>query len=358
MKKTLKYFFILTFIFILSACTKQSTYKVSDITTDTSVNYAFNKYSEEDKEIYANMYMAFKNFDESFIIENTDEGRINSIFLNVLYDHPEIFYIETIYSVFYRNYAKITVEYNTEKEEAKRQLEEINKIISSEKFKHEDDYYTIKNIYDYITSIAQYSEGSEYDQDMRSAFLDKKSVCGGFASAMQYLLQMNGIESYKMIGKVSTTNTGLHGWLLVKCNDKYYYCDPTWGAIEKNEYEENNKMYYQYMLYNCDDSYFNYTINDTGIELNECTSIDDSYFVRDSFYIKSDFNEDIFRDIGKYLSTEKHVTIKCDSVDTFDNFLKQFNETDVIYETLPKDIKNVYKKKVRIYKMLYVYTKD
>ena len=58
-----------------------------------------------------------------------------------------------------------------------------------------------------------------------------KAVCGGYARAMQYLLQKCGIESAEAIGyirKADGSKGELHGWNLVKLDGDYYYPDTTW----------------------------------------------------------------------------------------------------------------------------------
>lgn len=61
--------------------------------------------------------------------------------------------------------------------------------------------------------------------DLRSiygVFVNKKAVCSGYAKAMQYLLNMCGIECTYV-----TSDT--HAWNLVKLEGDYYHLDVTWG---------------------------------------------------------------------------------------------------------------------------------
>lgn len=71
----------------------------------------------------------------------------------------------------------------------------------------------------------------DYLRTICGVFLEGKAVCGGYARAMQYLLQKCGVESAEALGHIrkSDGSTGEgHGWNLVKLDGDYYYLDTTW----------------------------------------------------------------------------------------------------------------------------------
>lgn len=63
-------------------------------------------------------------------------------------------------------------------------------------------------------------------------------VCQGYAEAMEYLLDLEGIDNYY----VSSSN---HGWIGVKIDGEYYHVDPTW-----NDTRNSSKMQHYYLLRN------------------------------------------------------------------------------------------------------------
>ena len=91
--------------------------------------------------------------------------------------------------------------------------------------------------YDTIALNKEEEEGGpaegkiDYLRTICGVFLEGKAVCGGYARAMQYLLQKCGIESAEAIGyihKADGSKGELHGWNLVKLDGDYYYLDTTW----------------------------------------------------------------------------------------------------------------------------------
>ena len=71
----------------------------------------------------------------------------------------------------------------------------------------------------------------DYLRTICGVFLEGKAVCGGYARAMQYLLQKCGIESAEALGYIHKADGSLgelHGWNLVKLDGDYYYLDTTW----------------------------------------------------------------------------------------------------------------------------------
>lgn len=91
--------------------------------------------------------------------------------------------------------------------------------------------------YDTIALNKEEAEGGpaegkiDYLRTICGVFLEGKAVCGGYARAMQYLLQKCGIESAEALGyirKADGSKGELHGWNLVKLDGDYYYLDTTW----------------------------------------------------------------------------------------------------------------------------------
>ncbi len=63
------------------------------------------------------------------------------------------------------------------------------------------------------------------------SFLNKKTVCQGYANATQYLLTLLGIPAVVVTG---TAEGDTHAWNLVQLDGAYYFMDTTWGNSSYN----------------------------------------------------------------------------------------------------------------------------
>lgn len=77
---------------------------------------------------------------------------------------------------------------------------------------------------------------SYIDQSANSAFVSGLAVCDGYAKAYIYLLRKCGIPATYVVGWGTPADNaagGMHGWVMVSIDGKYYYCDPTWDGLGK-----------------------------------------------------------------------------------------------------------------------------
>lgn len=109
----------------------------------------------------------------------------------------------------------------------------------------EYQYDTIKNIHDYLVTNVTYVEDCEYNQDIRSVFLNHEAVCAGFSYAFQYLCNLCGYECYCIHGdSFANANDSTHLWNCIKLGDTFYYVDVTWDNIEESGIEQGPFHFY------------------------------------------------------------------------------------------------------------------
>ena len=81
-----------------------------------------------------------------------------------------------------------------------------------------------KYLFEYFYKYVKYGH-NDLDQSGYGALVNKECVCGGVAIAFHYLMKKLGIPSYYVLG--NTDGGGLHAWVLVKMNGKWYNVDAT-----------------------------------------------------------------------------------------------------------------------------------
>ena len=85
----------------------------------------------------------------------------------------------------------------------------------------------VEGVYRYLCDNIDYDDtlqhGSIYD-----ALIEKRSVCMGYASAFQMIMEKLGVESWLCTGDNMDRGAG-HAWNAVKIDDEVYYVDATFG---------------------------------------------------------------------------------------------------------------------------------
>ena len=109
----------------------------------------------------------------------------------------------------------------------------------------------------------------------------RKGVCGGYAKAMQYLLNRLGIECTYICGD---TKEGYHAWNLLKLEGDYYYLDSTWGDSSNTDPAKNkSEIDYDYFCITTSELLRDHT-PDSSYPVPQCTATKCNYHVRNGLY--------------------------------------------------------------------------
>lgn len=292
--------------------------------------YAFGKLSEDEQEVYLEILEALIHFKENVKLSSCDKELISRVFQCVLNDHPEIFYVDG-YS--YTEYTlgsilkKITFtgSYRFSPEEVKEKQMQIDNYVNqclAGMPEDADEYEKVKYVYEYLIHHTDYDAAAKDSQNICSVFLERKSVCQGYAKATQYLLNRAGVFATLVLGEV-VGGEG-HAWNLVRIDGAYYYVDTTWGdasyqAVGGSDYpiEKIPTINYDYLCVTTEQMEQTHT-QDNVVEMPECTSMDANFYVREGVYF-TEFDEKkiekIFTD--SYERGDTYVTLKCEDPDIY-----------------------------------------
>ena len=160
---------------------------------------------------------------------------VKDIYYAVMYDHPELFWLNSKYSYDYyhdtNEVIKITMSYTMPVENipSNRVLfdTEINKIIDVAKT-YELDYEKEKYVHDSLVNLITYDETYKDDQSAFNAMINHRAVCAGYAKAFQIIMTKLGVPTYYITGEAN----GDHAWNLILLDDGYYNVDLTWDDQE------------------------------------------------------------------------------------------------------------------------------
>ena len=293
--------------------------------------YVYDMLSEEEQVLYLEIRDALVNYEEDVRLSSCDKDEISHAFQCVLNDHPEIFYVD---GYTYTEYTlgdilkKITFTgtYRFSREEIAQKQREIDVYVNqclAGMPDDADDYMKVKYIYEYLIHHTEYDAEAKDNQNICSVFIEGKSVCQGYAKATQYLLNKAGIFSTLVLGRV-VGGEG-HAWNLVRINDKYYYVDTTWGDASYQAVggtsgypgEKIPTINYDYLCVSTDQMNFTHTL-DNVVDLPECNSMEDNYYVREGLYFTEWNREQIERIfMEEYEKGSAYVTLKCESYDVY-----------------------------------------
>lgn len=305
--------------------------------------YAFGRLTKEEQDLYLEILDALLYFRENVKLSTCDKELISRIFQCVLNDHPEIFYVE---GYTYTEYTlgtllkKITFtgSYSISREEAEQKQVQIEDYVNqclAEMPEDADEYGKVKYIYEYLIHHTDYDAAAKDSQNICSVFLEKKSVCQGYAKATQYLLNRAGIFSTLVLGRV-VGGEG-HAWNLVRIDGQYYYVDTTWGDASYqavgSDYPAGKipTINYDYLCVTTEQMEQTHTF-DNVVELPVCTATEANYYVREGVYFE-EWDEErvakIFAD--SYRKGEAYVTLKCAGEAVYQKMRKTLIEEQGIF---------------------------
>lgn len=310
----------------------------------SEIYYAYFTLSETERKLYLEILDILMERQENITVSTTDVEQLNRVFTCVMHDHPELFYVEGY------QYTKYTVgdeitgisflgTYSMNDEEILQNQKSIDEYVSQclkGMPDTEDEYDKLKYLYEYLINQTEYDREAPNNQNICSVFIGKRSVCQGYAKALQYLMQKAGMVSTLVTGYAQQEG---HAWNLVRVNGAYYYVDTTWGDASY-AFEDGETLYmgeippinYDYFLVTTKELYITHEPDDL-IKLPQCKEEKDNYYIREGLLL-TEYDEDKLKLIFEqaYTTEKGYVMFKCSNEEVFDWIRQKLIEQQGVFQ--------------------------
>lgn len=184
--------------------------------------------------LYTNIRTGIQQTKKTLHINSTiPESEVRYTIRWIMRDNPDIFWFAHQYHYDEAN-STIHFQYTFSPERVKTIQQSINDVIENdfciEYVKNLSQKEQVAYVYKWLVTYCTYNANSAYNQSIYSVFVRRNSVCTGYAKAAQYLLNLLGIESRLVFGRLhNDKDDGRHCWNLVKVSNEYYHFDACFG---------------------------------------------------------------------------------------------------------------------------------
>lgn len=254
--------------------------------------YAYEQLEPSEQVVYDEMLSAILNQEEKVRLSTTDTEVMRRAYGAVCSDYGGLFWVEGyVFTQYTRGEEKVSLEfspkYTMTREERQETQEQIDSIVEAWLAGisiSDTDYEKAKYVYEILALNTEYVEDAQDSQNIISVFIRQKTVCQGYACAVQYLLGQLGIQSVIVSGKALGEP---HAWNLICLDGDYYYMDATWGnnGYRNREGVETSFIDYNYMAMTTTEMQMGHE-PDQELKLPECTAVLNNYYIKEGYYIE------------------------------------------------------------------------
>ena len=280
-----------------SGTAEEQTVKSTEISTenetaDTEVphGYAYETLTAEQKTVYDEVYRIILAHDSKVKVSTCDEKVLEKSYRSVIADHGGIFWVSGYnYTQYTMGKKIVSIDFSpsytmerTERDSYQRRIDAVVDSILKNVDPSWGDYEKAKYVFEYLAGNVEYQMGTEQNQNIISVFLNKKTVCQGYANATQYLLTLLGIPAVVVTG---TAEGDTHAWNLVQLDGAYYFMDTTWGNSSYNNGASGMGTFinYNYFAVTTGELQKTHQPND-DIIVPVCQAVKDNYYVHENLY--------------------------------------------------------------------------
>lgn len=319
--------------------------KIEEASESKITGVIYEELPQNEQLVYAEILNSLLSFEKGTVLSTTDAGVIDRAFTAVMLDNPGIFYVD---GYKYTEYARdniverieFTGKYLYEEEEALRRQALIDLKVAdilAGMPDTQDEYSRVKYLYDTLVTQTEYDLQAIDNQNICSVFIGGKSVCQGYAKALQYLANKAGMQCSLVLGNVIGGEA--HAWNLISVNGAWYYLDATWGDAfylfgnqEPIVKKQSSVINYDYLCVTTAQLLLTHN-PDMPVELPECVSMTDNYFVREGLYFTG-YDEQRLSDIFSQAIAkgQETVTFKCSDSKVYDEMYRILLDEQKVFE--------------------------
>lgn len=255
--------------------------------------YVYQTLPENVRTVYDEVYDAILHHKEDVAVSTLEQEILNQAYVSVMADHGGLFLVSGYtYTQYTRGEKLVDLHFTpkftmTKEEQVNTQAEidaAVNQILAGIDVSA-SDYDKAKYVFDFLASNVAYSTGAPDNQNIISVFVNGETVCQGYATATQYLLEKLDIPAAVVTG---TANGQSHAWNLVKLDGEYYYIDTTWGnaTYSGENIGLDSFVNYNYFAVTTEELQKTHQPND-DIIIPVCQAVRDNYYVHENLYFDS-----------------------------------------------------------------------
>ncbi len=300
-----------------------------DRALDGNIEYFYySRLTPTKQEVYTQMLEAVKNHEQKIIVSGCEFKDVEQVWHAILYDHPELFWFRSfsmldneVTLIYGASAEEVATLQKRIDEEAAKYLADIDDTMSAYDVAVRLHIKIINSVdYDTIALNKEKQEGGpetekiDYIRSICGVFIDKKAVCAGYASALQYLLQKCGIEAAYAAGIVKKSGGG-HAWVVTKIDGDYYYIDSTWDdSSDTVQTVKDTNIAFSFFCITTEEILRTRNFERCPIAMPEFTATKANYYVHNGFLIDS-YDLAKIKEIAKVSAESKrsHFTVKCTS---------------------------------------------
>lgn len=267
------------------------------VDTVSSEKYAYQTLDDETKMVYDEIVYTIEHQESDVQIATTDLDKMELAYQAVRYDYCGFFWVDQLSYVTYSRDDEITaIEISpsytysaSERKSIQQQIDDEADRMLADAPSDGSDFDKALYVYETLINEVDYVEDSENNQNIISVFLNKETICQGYAYATQYLLERLGIPCATVTGTVEDGEA--HAWNLVVLDGAYYYIDTTWGNSQyvfrdAGADADGQAKYLDYDYFGATtDTLMTTHQPDTEIPLPTCTATADNYYVHEGRYV-------------------------------------------------------------------------
>lgn len=207
--------------------------------TEGLTGFSYERLSEDLQQLYRELYTGVSARKTSLFITactTSDAGRALNALLD---DHPEFFWMDgkaSVYGLEGAPVVQLSFDFNIAPaaiDETSSRIEAAFQEYESTLPENAGTYDKVKAAYEYIIKQTDYDSSltGDQSQNIQSVFLNRLSVCAGYARAFKYLMDREGIPCAFLSGTATGPDgrSESHAWNLVTIDGVDTLVDVTWG---------------------------------------------------------------------------------------------------------------------------------